>query len=141
MGQPPKPVLVDFGLAGRHLRPGCGTANYGAPEIWGAGDRSRAIPADVYAFGCLIFEAHTGKPLFDAVGEAAMLRQHMTHDGEPEAVRALLDQPETRDLGALIARCLRRDPKDRVTIRQARQFLAELSLGDEDPEWPVRIAS
>ena len=44
------PVLVDFGLAGRHLRPGCGTANYGAPEIWGTGDRSRAIPADVYAF-------------------------------------------------------------------------------------------
>jgi hypothetical protein len=47
VGQPPKPVLVDFGLAGRHLRPGCGTANYGAPEIWGAGDASRATPADV----------------------------------------------------------------------------------------------
>jgi hypothetical protein len=49
VGQPPKPVLVDFGLAGRHLRPGCGTANYGAPEIWGAGDTSQAIPADVYS--------------------------------------------------------------------------------------------
>jgi eukaryotic-like serine/threonine-protein kinase len=29
------PVLVDFGLAGRKLRPGCATAAYGAPEIWG----------------------------------------------------------------------------------------------------------
>jgi hypothetical protein len=141
VGQPPKPVLVDFGLAGRHLRPGCGTANYGSPEIWGSGDRSRAIPADVYAFGCLMFEAYTGKPLFDAVSEAELLGQHMAHDGDPEAVRALLDQAETHDLGALIARCLRRDPKDRITIRQTRQFLADLSLGEENAEWPVRIAS
>lgn len=141
VGQPPRPVLVDFGLAGRHLRPGCGTANYGAPEIWGAGDRSQAIPADVYAFGCLIFEAYTGKPLFDGVGEAAMLRQHMTHDGAPAPVRALLDQPDTEELGRLITRCLRCDPKDRITIRQARQFLASLSLGAENPDWPVSIAS
>ena len=28
------PTLVDFGLAGRHLRPGCATG-YGAPEVWG----------------------------------------------------------------------------------------------------------
>ncbi len=102
VGQPPKPVLVDFGLAGRHLRPGCGTANYGAPEIWGSGDRSRAIPADVYAFGCLIFEAYTGKPLFDAAIEADLLGQHMAHDGEPEAVRALLLE---HDLPLVIAQC------------------------------------
>ena len=141
VGQPPKPVLVDFGLAGRHLRPGCGTANYGAPEIWGAGDTSQAIPADLYAFGCLIFEAYTGKTLFDGNGEAAMITQHVTHDGDPDAVRALLDRPETQQLGALIARCLRRDPRDRITIRQARQFLANLSLGVENERWPVRIAS
>jgi hypothetical protein len=141
VGQPPKPVLVDFGLAGRHLRPGCGTANYGAPEVWGTGDRSRAIPADVYAFGCLIFEAYTGRPLFDGAGEAAMISQHMTHDGRPDAVQALMAQAETRDLAVLIERCLRRDPKDRITIRQARQFLAGLSLGDETPDWPVSIAS
>jgi hypothetical protein len=141
VGQAPQPVLVDFGLAGRHLRPGCGTANYGAPEIWGAGDASRAIPADVYAFGCLIFEAYTGKTLFDGNGEAEMITQHITHDGGPEAVQALLDRPETQDLGALIAHCLRRDPRDRITMRQARQFVADLSLGAENQNWPVRIAS
>jgi hypothetical protein len=141
VGQPPKPVLVDFGLAGRHLRPGCGTANYGSPEIWGAGDTSHAIPADVYAFGCLIFEAYTGKTLFDGNGEAPMITQHITHDGDPEAVRELLDRPETRELGALIAHCLRRNPRDRITIRQARQFLANLTLGIENQPWPVRIAS
>jgi hypothetical protein len=79
--------------------------------------------------------------LFDAISEAELLGQHMAHDGEPKAVRALLDKAETRELGALIARCLRRDPKDRITIRQTRQFLAELSLGAENVEWPVRIAS
>ncbi|RLB41661.1 MAG: serine/threonine protein kinase [Deltaproteobacteria bacterium] len=141
VGQPPQPVLVDFGLAGRHLRPGCGTANYGAPEIWGVGDASQAIPADVYAFGSLIFEAYTGKTLFDGNGEAEMITQHITHDGDPEAVRALLDRPETQDLGALIAHCLRRDPRDRITMRQACQFLANLSVGVENQQWPVRIAS
>ena len=30
-------VLVDFGLAGRKIRPGCGTGPYGAPEVWGGG--------------------------------------------------------------------------------------------------------
>ncbi|MCZ6805701.1 MAG: serine/threonine-protein kinase [Deltaproteobacteria bacterium] len=140
-GSPPKPVLVDFGLAGRHLRPGCGTANYGSPEIWGTGDTSQAIPADVYAFGCLIFEAYTGETLFDGNSEGAMITQHVTHDGDPEPVRALLTQPETRELGALVARCLRRDPNDRITIRQARQFLANLKLGIENEHWPVRIAS
>jgi serine/threonine protein kinase len=141
VGQPPKPVLVDFGLAGRHLRPGCGTANYGAPEIWGVGDSSQAIPADVYAFGCLIFEAYTGETLFDGNGEAAMITRHVTHDGAPDPVRALLDRPQTRELGTLITRCLRRDPKDRITIRQARQLLANLSFGAENENWPVRIAS
>jgi hypothetical protein len=89
----------------------------------------------------LIFEAYTGKTLFDGNGEAAMITQHLTHDGDPDAVRALLDCPETRELGTLIAHCLRRDPHDRITIRQARQFLANLSLGVEDQHWPLRIAS
>jgi PIN domain nuclease of toxin-antitoxin system len=53
-----------------------------------------------------------------------------------------LSEPvETRALAALIARCLRRDPKDRITIRQARQFLANLNLGSASQHWPLRSAS
>ena len=70
-----------------------------------------------------------------------MIEQHVTHDGDPEAVRALLGQSETRELGALIARCIRRDPAHRDAVRQARQILASLSIGAENPRWPVRIAS
>ncbi|MFZ1863344.1 MAG: serine/threonine-protein kinase [Polyangiales bacterium] len=141
VGHPPKPVLVDFGLAGRHLRPGCGTANYGAPEIWGVGESSRPIPADVYAFGCLVFEAYTGETLFDGNGEAAMITQHVAHNGSPDPVRRLLDRTQTRELGTLIAQCIRRNPSDRITIRQARQLLANLSLGATNEHWPVRVAS
>jgi hypothetical protein len=52
-----------------------------------------------------------------------------------------LERPETQELGVLIARCMRHDPRDRITIRQARQFLANLSLGVENERWPVRSAS
>ncbi len=141
VGQPPKPVLVDFGLAGRHLRPGCGTANYGAPEIWGTGGVSQAIAADVYAFGCLIFEAYTGKTLFDEAAEDSLITQHMTHDGDPELVRSLMEQPATQELGALVARCIRHDPASRITMRQARQLLANLNLGSKHQRWPLRTAS
>jgi hypothetical protein len=141
VGQPPKPVLVDFGLAGRHLRPGCGTANYGAPEIWGPGKASQAIAADVYAFGCLIFEAYTGKTLFDEAAEDSLIMQHMTHDGDPELVRSLIQHTATQELGALVARCIRQDPASRITMRQARQLLANLNLGSGNQRWPLRTAS
>jgi serine/threonine protein kinase len=37
-------VLVDFGLAGRHLRAGCGSAHYGAAEVWTEAPRSSRSP-------------------------------------------------------------------------------------------------
>jgi serine/threonine protein kinase len=40
-GQRRAPVLVDFGLAGRRVRPGCGTLDYSAPEIWGSSPATR----------------------------------------------------------------------------------------------------
>src|SRR5262249_20366392 len=55
-------VLVDFGLSGRHIRPGCATGPYGAPEVWGAvPDDWEPLPmaSDVYAFGCVAFEVLT----------------------------------------------------------------------------------
>ncbi len=60
-------VLVDFGLAGRHIRPGCATGAYGSPEVWGAlQGRAGLSPqkADLYAFGCVAFEALTSRVLF-----------------------------------------------------------------------------
>ena len=87
-----QPVLVDFGLAGRHIRPGCATGPYGAPEVWGALDgRADLSPpkADVYAFACLAFEALTGRLLFDAPSEMAQIATHLAHDGFPERFHQL----------------------------------------------------
>ena len=139
VGAPSRPVLVDFGLAGRQIRPGCGTANYGAPEIWGLGDATQSIPADVYAFGCLIFETYTGRTLFDGVGEAGMISQHISHDGDPDPIRALREKEGTEALANLVSRCIRRDPADRITIRQARQFLAGLRRRLEGNGWPLSV--
>lgn len=130
------PVLVDFGLAGKHLRPGCGTANYGAPEIWGLGGDG-PIAADVYAFGCLVFELYTGQTLFDGVGEAAMITMHVAHDGDPEPVQALQARESTRELGELVAQCLRRNPADRIGIAEARERLEKLAPTLGSRGWPL----
>src|SRR6185503_16785718 len=47
--EPGTAVLVDFGLAGRSLRPGCGSPYYGAPEVWKPVGDPPPEPADVYA--------------------------------------------------------------------------------------------
>ncbi|MGZ3456818.1 MAG: protein kinase domain-containing protein, partial [Polyangiales bacterium] len=82
------PTLVDFGLAGRVIRPGCATGPYGAPEVWGVipedfqGEPS-PMAANVYAFGALAFETLTGQTLFDGSTEVAIVSKHLVHDGHP----------------------------------------------------------
>ena len=90
------PVLVDFGLAGRRVRPGCATSQYGAPEVWGLapeGDASPPQATDVYAFACVVFELLTTQTLFDAPSEVATISQHVTHDGAPNQIEHLAKNP------------------------------------------------
>ncbi|MEZ4288270.1 MAG: protein kinase [Polyangiales bacterium] len=134
------PVLVDFGLAGRHLRPGCGTAEYSAPEIWGSGDTRNPLPADVYAFACLVYETLTAETLFDSPTEIGLITQHVTHDGAPESVVAMRSMQGLEGLADLLQRCLRHDPQNRITIRQARQFLANLKPELDELQWPLRVS-
>ncbi len=106
-----KPVLVDFGLAGRHLRPGCGTSSYGAPEVWGVlPDNGNATPmaADLYSFGCLAYEVLTGETLFDAPNEVALITAHLMHDGLPAPIKKLADRPVTAGVAAVLRHCLRK---------------------------------
>ncbi len=136
------PVLVDFGLAGRHLRPGCGTASYGAPEVWGhdASRKGRATPADVYAFGCLAFEVLTGATLFDAGGnDMATITAHLQHDGLPGRVGRLTTDPRTAGVAELVRRAIRRNPEDRVTMSDLRGALARLGPSLQPLRWPIRV--
>ncbi|WP_394850382.1 protein kinase [Pendulispora brunnea] len=135
-------VLVDFGLAGRHIRPGCATGPYGAPEVWGAtsgnGQQSPQA-ADVYAFGCLAFEALTGVPLFQAPSEMALIAAHIAHDGLPPRLRALATRVGLAPLGEAIFWTLRRDPTLRPTISQVRSDFAQVASRLSGLKWPLSI--
>jgi hypothetical protein len=131
------PVLVDFGLAGRHIRPGCATASYGAPEIWGIVPDEHApqpMPADVYAFGALAFELLTGRALFEASTETAAVVAHLTHDGDPQPVKGL-----NGTVGSWLKSALRRDPRERASIDTLLSGLPTLEAALEGASWPLRV--
>jgi hypothetical protein len=133
-------VLVDFGLAGRHIRPGCATGPYGAPEVWGALDgQSDASPAkaDVYAFGCVAFETLTGRVLFEAGSDMAQVAMHVAHDGFPEPVKALAKHEALAPLAKLLFSTLRRNPHDRPDAAAVRKELARIAPTLARARWPL----
>ncbi|MCB9624461.1 MAG: protein kinase [Sandaracinus sp.] len=138
-----QPVLVDFGLAGRKLRPGCGTASYGAPEVWGHDESKRglATPADVYAFGCLGYELLTGETLFEESHDLATITAHLQHDGMPAPVGRLTLDPRTAGFAEIIRRCIRRNPAERPSFTEIRAALQRVAVELRSLEWPVRGAA
>lgn len=136
------PTLVDFGLAGRVIRPGCATGPYGAPEVWGVvpddfrGDPS-PMAADVYAFGALAFEVLTGRTLFEADTEVAIVSKHLVHDGHPTELDRL---SHVRPLVELLEHALRRDPRQRWAISRVRQALRAIAKVAGTFSWPLQAA-
>jgi hypothetical protein len=133
-------VLVDFGLAGRHIRPGCATGPYGAPEVWGVlPDGYQPLPmlADVYAFGCLAFETLTGRVLFDADNQMAQIALHIAHDGMPPPLRELADRGDLAALVDLLSSTLRRDPRHRPAVPSLRAQLRSIRPILVREPWPL----
>lgn len=139
-----EPVLVDFGLAGRVLRPGCATLCYGAPEIWetaaGSAQELPARAADAYALGCLAYEMLTGLTLFDGQSDVAVISAHITHDGSPPPVAQLAQSREHAPLAQWLTRCLRAAPRDRSSMTTLRAELARVRPDLERMTWPLRLA-
>jgi hypothetical protein len=133
-------VLVDFGLAGRHLRPGCATGPYGAPEVWGAVEGKEPSKADIYAFGCVAYETLTGRTLFDGDSEMALVAKHVAHDGLPAPIKALADRKVVPGLAELLQKTLRRNPNARPTASEVRKELARLAPALAKAKWPVDAA-
>ena len=133
-------VLVDFGLAGRHLRPGCATGPYGAPEVWGALEdvgETQPAKADVYAFGCVAFETLTGRTLFDADNEVAQVAMHVMHDGFPPLLKTLAGNPGLAPIAELLFATLRRNPADRLSASALRKELARITPTVARQPWPL----
>jgi eukaryotic-like serine/threonine-protein kinase len=134
-----QPVLVDFGLAGRKVRPGCGTAEYGAPEVWTTAESRSATAADLYALGCLAYEVLTTKTLFEASSHMALVSQHVSHDGLPPGVAELGSIPGAAPLVEALRGMLRQRPNDRVSMQTARESLAKAALQLRDTRWPLVV--
>jgi serine/threonine protein kinase len=136
------PVLVDFGLAGRKVRPGCGSPYYGAPEVWDlAAFSTPPAPSstDVYAFSCLAFELLTGAPLFAAESLPAVVSAHLSHDGIPSGLAWLRDHKTYGPLGELLSQGLRRDPGQRISMFQLRDALTYMGTQSlRKARWPLR---
>ncbi|HWZ92574.1 MAG TPA: serine/threonine-protein kinase, partial [Polyangiaceae bacterium] len=136
------PVLVDFGLSGRKLRPGCGTLDYCSPEVLGtvpADYVPSPLPADIYAFACMAYEALTAQLLFDAEDESSILSLHVAHDGWPDRLAEFAQIPEYAEFALVLAACLRQDPRKRPTATQAREAIARTSKPLCDRPWPLSL--
>jgi serine/threonine protein kinase len=121
--------LIDFALAARigrswgsWFRRGQkvqGTRSYMSPEqIRGKGFDPRA---DIYSFGCTVYELITGRPPFRADSPASLLAKHLHEKPRPmrtynENVSEALDQ--------LVLRMLAKDPEDRP--QSMHEVVAEL---------------
>lgn len=116
------PRLIDFGIA-RALDDTAltasdvvvGTPGFLAPEQ-ARGEEATAA-SDVFALGCVLAYAMTGRPPF-GTGEAHALLYRTVHD-EPELDRV---DPGPRPL---VARCLAKDPEARPTADEVRSELTE----------------
>jgi serine/threonine protein kinase len=138
-----QPVLVDFGLAGRKIRPGCATLCYGAPEIWESQPNQAAdLPAaaaDVYAFGCFAYEVMTATTLFDGNSDVAIISAHITHDGLPPAVSRMAQSPALQPFASLLYHCLRHNPLDRPPMTVLRGEFDRVRAALSGRPWPLRL--
>ncbi|MFE4670455.1 bifunctional serine/threonine-protein kinase/ABC transporter substrate-binding protein [Streptomyces sp. NPDC056716] len=119
------PRLIDFGIARAAEETALTSADMvvGTPGFL-APEQARAEPAtpasDVFALGCLLSYARTGRPPF-GTGAVDALLYRTVHDapdldGVPDDLRPLLE------------RCLAKDPATRPTAREL-----EAALADETP--------
>jgi serine/threonine-protein kinase len=123
-------ILLDFGIAraveasggDRLTRSGTtlGTATYMSPEqIRGARDLD--LRTDIYATGCLLFEAAAGRPPFHSANQMLVLHQHV-NENAPDLRTLRPDAPPA--LAQAIARAVAKLPSERWA--SAEEMLASL---------------
>ena len=100
-----------------------GTPSYIPPEVW-KGQRADK-PADIYAFGAIVYEMITGQKRFDAPSPPAVMMAHFSPPPWPEAWPE--DVPP--DVVDVLARATEQDPAARFeTAGELAEALAGLSI-------------
>ena len=112
--EPDRIWLADFGIAasvreiGSYTTGVLGTAEYMAPEQVNAGEIDHR--ADLYAFGCVLHRAITGRPPFPGTDLISVL---MAHANDP------IGSTGRADLDRFFARALAKDPGERFQAATA----------------------
>jgi eukaryotic-like serine/threonine-protein kinase len=128
--QPPTPSAdsseVATAVMPQHSSPGTvmGTVGYMSPEQ--AQGKSTEIDqrSDIFSFGCILFEAATGKKPFE--GDSVVKSLHMVIY-EPAPLLADLNPNTSPDLQRIVRRCLAKDPDERYqSIKEVAIELKEL---------------
>lgn len=131
-------VLVDFGLAGRRIRTGCGSVHYGAAEIWlEGGDAHEPFPADVYAAGCLAYEVLTNKVLFGGDSVKQVIDQHLVKQPAAAVLTRMQRTSSLAGLAELLRAALTRDPKRRPTAARLRAGFKAIAPELSRMAWPI----
>ena len=119
--------ITDFGIAAlvdeAHAAGFAGTLVYMAPEQLAGAPPS--VRTDLYALGLVLYEAFTGKRLFN-VGTPGELKSLHQRSEPPSLSSAVRDIPPTVE--RIVQACLARDPEARPS--SARVVLAALPGGD-----------
>jgi serine/threonine protein kinase len=68
---------------------------------------------DIYSFGCVMYEALTGSPPFRGQTMLVTLDKHVTEDAAPLNQRRKGLEPVSKELEALVGKCLSKKPGDR----------------------------
>src|SRR2546421_3435515 len=110
----------------QHSTPGTimGTVGYMSPEQAQGKTKEIDQRSDIFSFGCILFEAATGKKPFE--GESVIKSLHMVVY-EPAPSLADLNPSAPAELQRIVRRCLAKDPDERYqSIKEVAIELKEL---------------
>ena len=131
-------VLVDFGLAGRRIRAGCGSVHYGAAEVWfEGGDKFDPSHADVYAAGCVAYEVLTGSVLFGGDSVKEVIDQHFSNQPGADKLARLARTRNLAPLAELLRATLAREPTRRPSASRLRAGFNAIAHDLTRAAWPL----